>query len=206
MNAIHTRPVMILFLYYVSILTVPAANATDPDPFIQLLQEASLRFTAPSGYTDIKPVANPVLHYERAVRHPSGELEIRMVIRPIGRIEIDYRNPHNTRPEPNHLFPLLFESVTATLSRGGNTPSSAYPQDQAHKLFNADWAAATVLDLSPDFSSRYDQALLVAIHKDGLADAYTIFLFNEYSRVKAFIKPALNTLSFTQQKTPALNH
>ncbi|HED17246.1 MAG TPA: hypothetical protein ENI64_10605 [Gammaproteobacteria bacterium] len=187
------------------VLAVPASSAPGPDQFRQLLQESSLRFEAPPGYTDIKPVANPVLHYERALQHQSGQLEIRIVIRPLGRIVIDYSNPHNAKPEPNHLFPLLFESMTAALSRGGRTPSSAYPYDQAHSLFNADWAAATVLDVSPDFSSTYDQALLIAIHKDGLADAYTIFLFNEYEHAKEFITPALAALSFTPQEAVGLS-
>jgi len=203
--AIH-RLISLLFITSVLAVSVSSTAQSVPNPelFGQLLQESALRFEAPSGFTDIKPMANSVLHYERALRHQSGQLEIRFVIRPLGRIVIDYSNPHNASPEPNHLFPLLFESMTATLSRGGNTPSSAYPQAQARALFNADWAAATVLDLSPEFSRQYDQALLLAIHKDGLADAYTIFLFNDYSRAKDFITTALATLSFTPQEAVGL--
>ena len=141
--------------------------------------------------------SNPVLHYERALRHRSGELEMRLVIRPLGRISIDYNDPHNASPEPNHLFPLLFESLISELSRrGGNTHNSEYPQPQAKKLFNAGWASAAVFDVNPDFSDSYSQALLVGIHKDNQADAYTVFLYNNSSEAKALIQSALSTLSF----------
>ena len=84
----------------------------------------------------------------------------------------------------------------AELSSGGHTPRSEFPQSQARELFNANWAAASVFDVNPDFSENYTQALLIGIHRDSQADAYTVFLYNEYSRVKEIIKGALSTLSF----------
>ena len=95
-----------------------------------------------------------MLPYERALRHASGALEIRYIIRLLGRISIDYNDPHNAAPEPNHLFPVLFESLTTLLSGPGSTPSSEYPQSQAIELFNAGWAAAAVFDVNPDFFKR----------------------------------------------------
>ena len=176
---------------------VPTTAATDAAPlFEQLMAESGLRFTPPTGFTDIPPAANPVLHYERALRHESGALEMRLIIRPLGRIAIDYSDPHNAAPEPNHLFPLLFESLTAELSQGDHTPSSEYPQPQAIENFNAGWAAAAVFDVNPAFSADYRQALLIGIHKDRQADAYTVFLFNDYPPVKQLIQEALSTLSF----------
>lgn len=154
---------------------------------------------APAGFKDNKPQPNPVLHYERALRHDLGGLEIRYIIRPLGRLSIDYNDPHNAAPEPNHLFPLLFESLTTALSSSGNTPNNEYPQSQARGLFNADWAAASVFDVNPDFSSTYSQALMIAIHKDNQADAYSVFLYNEYSQVKEILQAALASLMFKPQ-------
>ena len=164
--------------------------------FHQLIEESGLRFVAPAGFTDIALEENPVLSYERAVRHASGALEIRYIIRPLGRLSIDYNDPHNAAPEPNHLFPLLFASLTNELSSGGNTPSSEYPQSQANELFNAGLASAAVFDVNPDFSTTYRQALLLGIHRDNQADAYSVFLFNEYSQVREAIQGALSSLSF----------
>ncbi len=189
-------------------LAATGAGSPQPSPvlFGQLLEESGLQFAPPPGFTDIEPEANPVLHYERALRHSSGALELRFVIRPLGRIAIDYNDPHNAAPEPNHLFPLLFESLTTALSRGGNTPSSEYPQSEARDLFNAGWAAASVFDVNPDFSDRYSQGLLLGIHRNRLADAYTVFLYNDYGRAKGLIKGALSALSFvpeTEESIPS---
>lgn len=165
--------------------------------FEKLIKESRLSFMSPRGFADVAPEDNPVLNYEHALRHDSGKVEIRYIIRPLGRISIDYSDPHNAAPEPNHLFPLLFESLTNELSKGGNTPNKAYPESQARELFNADWAAAAVFDVNPDFSDAYSQALLIAIHKNGQADAYTVFLYDDYSKTKDIIQDALSTLSFT---------
>ena len=53
-----------------------------------------------------------------------------------------------------------------------------------------------MFDVNPDFSESFTQALLIGIHGDSQTDAYTVFLYNEYSRVKEIIKGALSTLSF----------
>ena len=167
--------------------------------FRQLIEESGMQLSVPPGFADIAPVANPVLHYERALRHTSGELEIRYIIRPLGRLAIDYNDPHNAAPEPNHLFPLLFASLTSELSSGGNTPNREYPQSQANELFHAGWAAAAVFDVNPEFSATYSQALMIGMHKDNLADAYSVFLYNDYDQVKETIRAALSSLSFAPQ-------
>ncbi len=180
------------------VFTTRSLGAAEPGQafFDQLIKESGLRFSPPPEFSDIEPKANPVLQYERSLLHVSGELEMRFVIRPLDRISIDYTDPHNAAPEPNHLFPLLFESITTGLSKGGNTPNSEYPEPQARELFNADWAAAAVFDVNPEFSDAYTQGLLLGIHRNGRADAYTVFLYNEHARAKEIIKDALATLSF----------
>jgi len=189
---------VLLFAGY-GLTALASSNTESPAPlFAQLMGESGLALTPPPGFTPIKPPAPPVLPYEHALRHVSGKLEIRYIIRPLGRISIDYSDPHNAAPEPNHLFPLLFESLINALSSGGNTPNTEYPPSQALELFNAGWAAAAVFDVNPDFSDAYTQALLIGMHKDGQADAYTLFLYNEYSQAKEFIQGALSSLSFMQ--------
>ncbi len=202
MKLIAMRNCLVIVLLLSSSATslyTPGLAQASSSLFQQLINESGLRFSSPPEFTDIQPVSNPVLQYEHAIRHTTGEIEVRFVIRPIGRITIDYNDPHNASPEPNHLFPLLFESLINELSDGGNTPNKAYPQEQAKKLFNANWAAASVFDVNPDFSSAYSQGLLIGIHRDGQADAYTIFLFNDYSRAKPYINSALSSLSFTSR-------
>lgn len=195
------RPLMkwlLVLLVAASGLATATTGGTEPARglFEQLVDESGLQYTPPAGFADLTPEPNPVLPYERALRHDSGQLEIRYIIRPLGRISIDYSDPHNAAPEPNHLFPLLFESLINALSSGGNTPNREYPPAQADKLFNAGWAAAAVFDVNPEFSDRYSQALLIGMHKDNRADVYTVFLYNEYAVVKEAIHDARSNLSF----------
>ena len=46
------------------------------------------------NYIDIPIQANPVLPYEHALKHESGALEMRLIIRPLSRMSIDYIDPH----------------------------------------------------------------------------------------------------------------
>ena len=166
-------------------------------PFQKLLDEASLAFTAPQGFHSLPPAANQLLSYEHALRTEDGKLEVRYAIRPLARVKIDYSDPHNSAPEPNHLFNMLFASLTEQLASGGNTPRREYTSEQAKELFNADWAAAAVFDVNQQFSQEYSQGLLVAIHKNGRADAYMVYLFNTYPEVKQRIQATLSSLQFS---------
>lgn len=170
--------------------------------FKQLLVESGLRFETPENYIDIPIQANPVLPYEHALKHESGTLEMRFIVRPLNRISIDYIDPHNAAPEPNHLFPLLFESITNRLSVGSDTPNSTFSEEAAQHTFNAHWAAASVFDVDPEFAPGYQSGFLIGMHKNQLADAYTLFLYNDHEQAKTLINAALSTMSFAEY-TPA---
>ena len=190
----------LLFGTWCLILVVAVAcNKTSmSEPFLKLLKEADLIFSPPQGFKPQRPVANPLLPYEHAIRSEDGKLEVRYAIRPLARVKIDYSDPHNSAPEPNHLFNMLFASLAEQLASGGDTPRREYTSEQAQKLFNADWAAAAVFDASQQLSEEYKQGLLVAIHKNDRADAYMVYLFNTYPDVKQRINKTLPSLRFSQ--------
>lgn len=167
------------------------------ESFEGLLAEGELVFSPPQGYEDIPAGRTPMLDYERALRSPDGNLEIRVAIRPLGRLVIDYDDPHGATPNPNHVFPLVFESLATRLSGGRHAPSNAYPPDRARDKFNADWAAAAVFDTVEEFDTRLKQGLLLAIHRNKVSDAYVVFLFDDYEVVKDSLKAAMGTLVFT---------
>ena len=53
-----------------------------------------------------------------------------------------------------------------------------------------------MFDVVPELTRDFSQALLVAIHKNDLADAYVIYLFDDYEQVKGLIKSAMSSLGF----------
>lgn len=177
-------------------LAAEQAAAGDENGFEALLREAELLFNPPQGFVDLAPGQTPVMAYERALRSPDGQLELRMAIRPLKRLQIDYDDPHGATPNPEHVFPLVFESLATRLSGGGHAPSNPYPPDQARDKFNADWAAAAVFDTVEDFATDYSQGLLVAIHRNKVSDAYLVFLFDDYTAVKGELETAMKTLVF----------
>jgi hypothetical protein len=155
-----------------------------------------MRYEAPGGFAEVEPRANPLFTYDKAVRSEDGSLEIRYTVRPLSRIQIDYEDPHSSAPDPNHMFPLMFQSMVTLLSDGRHSPTREYPREQAREIFNADWAAAAVFDMSARFNAAHKQALVIAMHKNQLADAYSIFLFDDYDQAKQRINDHLDSLSF----------
>lgn len=180
-------------------LAAGQAGAADDSGFEALLDEAELRFNRPEGFIDLAPGPNPVMDYERALRSADGQLELRLAIRPLKRLQIDYDDPHGAVPNPEHIFPLVFESLATRLSGGGHAPSNPYPPDQARSRFNADWAAAAVFDTIEDFATEHSQGLLIAIHRNKVSDAYLVFLFDDYAAVKERLQAAMKTLVFAPQ-------
>lgn len=172
------------------------ANAHAVVTFEDLLKESALEFLDPPDFDAVELKSNDVLPYEKAHQLSDGSLEIRYAIRPLSRVQIEYEDPHSSAPDPNHLFPLIFQSLVEDLAANRNSPTREYPIQQAQEQFNADWAAAATFDVVDAFSDRYRQALLLAIHKNHKADAYVIFLFDDYSSVKSQIKRNMTNLRF----------
>ncbi len=174
-----------------------AVAATDSRiSFKQLLNEAGLVLNSANNLNIVKPQANSIQPYEYALRSSDAALEIRYAIRPLARVKIEYEDPHNSAPNPNHIFPLLFDTMLENLSKEGNTPKREYSPEQARNIFNADWANAAAFDVVPEFSKKYKQGLLVAMHKNTKADAYVIFLYNDYQKIKKIIDSSMRIVIF----------
>ena len=197
---------LLFLLYLLAIAGSPlglarADEATPTQPpgteeFTALVAEAKMSYRQPDGYQATPVRANALFPYEHADRNPEGTLEIRYAIRPLGRIRIEYDDPHSSAPDPDHVFPLMFQSLTTLLSGGSYSPSREYPSEEARERFHAHWAAAAVFDISPGFPTAHKQALMLAMHRNKEADAYVIFLFDDYAAVKHEIDAHLNALAF----------
>jgi len=190
------KALLIALLLLISPWATADQEALGDNSFESLLIEAELLFNPPQGFEDLPAGLTPVLDYERALRSPDGLLEIRIAVRPLKRLRIDYDDPHGAVPNPNHIFPLVFESLATRLSGGRHAPSNEYPPDGAREKFNADWAAAAVFDTVKEFDTERKQGLLVAMHRNKVSDAYVVFLFDDYATVKETLNAAMKTLVF----------
>ncbi len=160
-----------------------------------LLDEAGMTFHQPQGYAPVEIRPSELFPHEYAIKR-NNDMEIRYSIRPLARIEIDYEDPHNAAPEPNHIFNMVFTALIGQLSSGGSTPHREFQPDQAKQKFNADWAAMSLFDIDPGYSGQFQQAFLLALHKNNLSDAYVVILFNDYDEIKPVMDQAMRSLRF----------
>ncbi len=164
--------------------------------FDKLLEESGLRY-APSPLFASVPDSSNMCDFK--LKHEQSDVRVCFLIRPLDRMEIDYSDPHSSAPDPNQVYPLLFESLTNQLSNHEFSPSREYTPDQADDLFGADWAAATALTLNKSLPIKHEQGFLVAIHKAHKADAYLLFQYNDPEIAKSAIKDGLSLLQFKKE-------
>lgn len=177
-------------------LSAPIAADSSRPGFEKLLQEAGLTFMQPESFASIEVTGNALFPFEHAIRRDDNVLQVNYSIRPLSRISIDYEDPHNSAPEPNHIFTMMFTALIGQLSSGGATPHREYSANDAKEKFNADWAALSVFDVEPAYSNEYQQAFLVALHKNNLSDAYLVILFNDYNEIKPHLDSVFSSLRF----------
>jgi hypothetical protein len=97
------------------------------------------------------------------------------------------------------MFNMLFHTLVGNLTqRGSRSPTREYSANQSKEFFNADWAALGIFDVVDAYSAEFDQAMLLALHKNAMADAYAVFLFNDYTQVKQSIQQSLTALKFKE--------
>ena len=202
MMAFRTAKYILGFALAVPLLMAVSGAGTF-SRFDALLAEAGLRLADMGELHEIETPANPLYDFEKSYKHPQQSLEIRYAIRPIKRMVIDYNDPHNSAPKPDHMFPLVFQTLIGHFSSNGHVATREYDPVKAKELFNADWAAAAMFNTDPELNSSYSSAMLLAIHKSHQGDAYTLFLFDDARAIKGEIDRLVNRLQFTKADTPS---
>jgi len=163
--------------------------------FAALLQEGGMLFALPAGFSE-QSGKHAGLQSDKWLKSDNGVLQVHYQVRPLGRIEIDYDDPHNSAPHPNDLFEMLFRTIVESLADSGMFNSKTYPVEKAQALFNAGWAAFAIFDLQPSVSTEFKYGMLLAIHRNDAADAYTLFLTNDLEAAKSQISAAMTALQF----------
>jgi len=183
-------------LFAALLIASPSGVQAAPPNFQTLLEEASATFATPADFADVPVPDVPGFPFDRAVQTGAGSLRVLYAVRPISRMKIEYNDPHSSAPHPDHIFPLVFETLVGNLSGGGNTPTRQFPEKEAKKRFGADWASAATFDVDPEKFPGYNQGFLLAQHKARKADLFTLFLYNDPALAKKRLDALLPSLSF----------
>lgn len=110
-------------------------------------------------------------------------------------MELEYRDPHSSAPEPNHIYPLLEQSVVDGISDNTADRKEEFGDDDLAQ-YNADWGAAHRLTPDSNFAPNFQELLLICLHANNRADVYFMFLFQDGNLASSALKSSLHCLKF----------
>lgn len=170
--------------------------------FSTLVERCKMEFATPAGFTFAPGQSTPALDYEGALLSDDGNLEVRLALRCLADAEVDYKDPHSSKPAPEHIYPLMYTAIVQEISTDPHSPSGGFG-DNAMAEFNCDWGQMSLLTPKPDFGGDYSSMIFLAVHRRAAADAYMVFLFDDYAIVKDQVKVAMGSLRFTDMPEEA---
>jgi hypothetical protein len=168
--------------------------------FEALVKESGMSLNIPSIFVESPVVANKNMDYEYAVKYPDKDFILRFAIRPIqskvypnDSIKKDVESKIKIR---NTTYEANMKSVLYAISGGYDYEFKAFDKAAAKDEFNADWGAITLVELRSEFGKGYRFCMVVALHKDSVADAYLFFLSNKQDSFPAGMRPLFHSLRF----------
>ncbi len=173
-----------------------------PETFQNLLDRSQLVFEKPEGLIFVKPIENRQMNYEYAVKYPDKNFEVRYAIRPLDELIKAHnekeakKKPGDINIHPNKLYKSLLQVNTLNISGGEMPEVTNFGKEAVIKEFNADWGAASFVEVGKEFGQEYKYCMLVALHKDNVADAYIFYLSDTEENFDELIFPAYHSLRF----------
>ena len=156
----------------------------DQKKFYQLLKEANLAFTFPSGFKQITPVDNEDFSYDFAMMLPNRDFEVWLQIKPQKQNWISYEkakqdNPQRAVANPDSMYVDMSKADAAALS-ADNKILVRYMPPKVLAGYNADAGKSYFFNL-PDLAitKHYKYALVVALQKDHTGTLIAVYFTNE---------------------------
>lgn len=171
------------------------ANTRSEEAFLTLVKRCQMEFNTPGGFTFAPGESTPQLDYEGKLVTEDGKLEVRLALRCLADAEVDYEDPHSSKPAPEHIYPLMYTAIVQEISTDPHAPSGGFGE-AALTEFHSDWGQMSLLTPKPEFGGDYSSMIFLAIHRRAAADAYMVLLFDDYEEVKDQVKSAMGSLSF----------
>lgn len=160
--------------------------------FETLLAEAGIEFTTSPGFAPCAVRENSVFRYQYALRSLSGDLELRFRIDSFARLEAERKAAAAgmkmlASVSLNQMYETNYLAILFNLSEGVFPMPKLFEREHALELFGADLAALCFVGVkAKDFSPDYDAACVFGFHKEHVADAYLIGLYNKASGADQF--------------------
>jgi hypothetical protein len=168
--------------------------------FEALVKESGMTLNIPESFVESPIVANKNMDYEYAVKYPDKDFILRFSIRPIQskvypNDSVKKAVERNIKVR-NTTYEANMKSVLYAISGGYDYEFKAFDKTAAKDEFNADWGAITLVELRSEFGKGYRFCMVVALHKDSVADAYLFFLSNKQDSFPTGMRPLFHSLRF----------
>lgn len=182
------------------ILTSFSSNKL-PLNFTDQLERGGLVFQMPENFKEVPIIQNRHMNYEYAIKHKKKNFEVRFAIRPLDHLLEDYNQKEQNKKSgdinihPNQLFKSLMQVTLLNIS--GQLPEiEEFGKEAVKKEFNADWGAVTFVEVRKEFGQKYKYCMIVALHKENVADAYIFFLSDKSKGFEELMNLAFYSLKF----------
>jgi hypothetical protein len=140
------------------------------------------------------------MEYDYALKYSDKDFEVRYSIRPI-----KYKNYTDDSEKKymesqsafrNSQYEMILRTVILNITGGMDYGVRAFGKEDVKNEFNADWGASTFVELNSDFGKGFKYCMIVAIHKDDIADAYYFYLSNSTDKFMEHTDPLFHRLGF----------
>jgi hypothetical protein len=197
---------LLLIVFTATIANAQSATDSTTQKFLTLLDETGMMFKQPEGIIPIPIVKNMQMHYEFAVKYPDKPLEIRYAVDPLKQRVDEYNEwkknpkPGETRIDPNNMAKSMAYVVSLNVGGGSMDASigfNPFPPDAVKKEFGADWGGTSIIPVkNTSFGTNYKWCLMIALHKNNVADAYVFYLIDTREHLNSLLKDDAAMASF----------
>lgn len=188
-----------LIAIILTMLTIKSAGQNLQE-FKSLLTDCGMNINIPSEFIESNIIENDDMGYEYAIKYSDSDFELRYAIRPITYKKYANDTVRNElesqRPFRNSQYGIILETIVLNITGGVESEIQFFDKDAVKKEFNAEWGATTFVNLNSDFGKGFKYCMIVAIHKDDIADAYYFYLSNTKENFSDKMDPLFHTLKF----------
>jgi hypothetical protein len=162
--------------------TKPLRVNSQRKDFYLLLKDANLKFTFPSGFTEIKAINNDYFSFDFALEDPKQGCEVWLTVRPQKQNWISYEKAQSDKKtelaNPDSMYVDVTKAYATELTGSKNFLARDMPADVLAE-YNADGGKSYLLNLR-DMAvlHHYKYALIVSMQKDHTGTLIAIFFTN----------------------------
>lgn len=170
--------------------------------FKRQLDNSAMTFDMPKGFVETNVIANKQMGYDYAIKHESKQFEVRFAIRPLSNLIKTFqeqekdKKPGDVSIHPNSFHATSFQATVLNISGGRMPQLRQFPKQAVRSEFNAEWGATTFCEVAKEFGQNYKYCMVVAIHKDDIADAYYFYLSDKQETISQLAEPVFHCLKF----------